>query len=152
MWARAAALGLSAVLVLGVAAPARAGSSVSAQATSGAASIAMDGKGTSTTHIVKVANVTLTSDAVGGCTVNIASGALRKLGDTTSVAIQVVLVGHDVSAPSGDAFTAAAGDAYLYSTGAAGTFVVDLYIKYRPAALQDPGSYVATVALAVVDN
>lgn len=140
-----------ATLLLGTPAHALAAPSVSAQATAGANGLALEGMGSASTHIVKVADVLVSTDAANGCTLSITSGSLTKAGGTP-IAFQVVLVADGVSPPSASEFPAESGTAYTFATTAAGTVAKDLYIKYLPASLQDPGPYTASIALNVVNN
>jgi hypothetical protein len=148
---RASVTGLAAVLMLG-APRAIASSAVTVQSTAGATTLELDGRGSASTHIVKIAEVSLTTDAATGMTVAITSGSLAKLDGSTPVSFRVVLVDRAASPPSAAAFTTQSGTPYLFSTSAAGSVEKDAYIKYTPAALQDPGAYAASVAIDVVDN
>jgi hypothetical protein len=149
--ARVQLTGLAALL-LGAAAPASAGSAVTAQSSAGTSSLELDGRGTASTHIVKIAELSLSSDASVGLTLTITSGSLAKADGSTPVTFQVVLVNRAAQAPASAAFTTASGTPYLFSTHSAGTVEKDIYIKYAPAARQDPGSYSASVDLDVMDN
>jgi hypothetical protein len=143
--------GIAAVLVLD-ARPAIASSAVTVQTTAGATSLELDGRGSASTHIVKIAEISLTTNAASGLTATITSGSLVKLDSSTPVVFRIVLVDRDASPPSSAAFTIPSGTPYLYSTSAAGSVEKDAYIKYTPAALQDPGFYTASVEIDVVDN
>jgi len=128
-----------------------AGSAVTAQSTLGASGLVLDGRGIATTRIVKVAAISFSTDTAAGLTLTIASGSLTKAGGTP-VAFQVVLVARDAAAPSSGAFTTPSGSSYQVSTASPSTVERDLYIMYRAAALQDPGTYSATIDLDVFDN
>lgn len=139
--------------VFGLAAPmsrASADSSVAVEAMAGAMDLVMDGGGSAATHIVKVATVLIWGDGPGGFTLTVGSGGLTKTGGA-AVPFQVALVAHESGAPASSAFTIPSGALYTFTTGP-GTFSKDLYIKYRSAALQDPGEYGASIELDVVDN
>jgi len=142
---------LAAVLVLGGRGPAFATSSVTATNTAGATNLGLDGEGSASTHIVKVADLSLSTDSSSGFTLSITSGSLTKAGGTP-VPFQVALVDHNAGAPSSGAFMVASGSPYLLVTSAAGSLEKDLYIKYTPASLQDPGGYAAVIAVDIVDN
>lgn len=144
-------VGIATALVL-AGAPARASSSVTAQRAAGATGLDLDGRGSSATHIVKIAELSLTTDSSRGFTVTVTSGSLSKVDGSTPVSFQVVVVDRDAVAPSTAAFTTPSGTPYLFATIAAGPAEKDLYIKYTSAALQDPGSYAASVEIDVVDN
>jgi len=139
---------LAAALALGAPAPALATSSLTAQPSGGATTLGLDGEGTARMHIVKVAELSLSTDANAGLTVSVASGSLTKDGGTP-VAFQVALVDRDAIPPSSSAFSAMSG---ALVTFAAGTVAKDLYIKYTPALLQDPGAYAASIDIHVADN
>lgn len=126
--------------------------SVTVSPDAGAGALVLDGTGSSTTRIVKIADVSLWTDAAGGSIVSITPGSLTKADGRTPVPLQVVLVADGASAPLAAAFTTPAGTTYTWSSTGPGALERDLYIKYRPADLQDPGTYTASVDLDVVDN
>jgi hypothetical protein len=125
--------------------------SVVAQSTAGATNLGLDGRGSASTHIVKVADLSLSTDAADGFTLSITSGSLTKAGGAP-VAFQVALVDDNAAAPSASAFTTASGGSYMFATVAAAVIAKDLYIKYTPAPLQDPGAYAASIDIDIVDN
>jgi hypothetical protein len=102
-------------------------------------------------QIVKVADVNMSTNNEQGLTLTASSGNLSKTGGT-SIAYQVTSVADGASAPAGSAFTIASGEDYTVGTTAAGAADVDLYIKYSPASLQDPGDYAGSITLTVSDN
>jgi hypothetical protein len=130
---------------------AAAASAVTVQAAAAASTLDVDGEGSASTHVVKVADVSLTGDGANGLTVYVTGASLTSPGGQP-IAFQVLLVVDGAPAPSASDFTTPAGSTYVFSTGAPGTIGRDLYIKYTPAALQDPGAYTATIDLNVVDN
>jgi hypothetical protein len=142
---------LTAALALRAAAPAFATPAVIAQSTAGATNLALDGRGSASTHIVKVADVSLTTDATNGLTLSITSGSLVRPGGTP-VTFQVALVDDNAAPPTASAFTAASGVPYVFATSTVTAIAKDLYIKYTPAALQDPGGYAASIDIDVGDN
>jgi hypothetical protein len=143
--------GIAAALML-AGSPVLASSAVTAQRAAGATGLDLEGRGSASTHIVKIAEVSLTTDSGRGFTVTITSGSLGKADGSTPVAFQVVLVDRDALAPSAAAFTNPSGTSYLFPTTSAGPVEKDLYIKYASAALQDPGSYASSVEIDIVDN
>jgi hypothetical protein len=151
MRAPARSIYLTAALLLGGPSPAFATPAMTATATANATHLGLDGQGSASTHIVKVAALSLSTDGANGLTVSIASGSLTKAGGS-SVAFQVALVDHNATAPSAAAFMTASGGLYTFSTEVAAMVEKDLYIKYRPAALQDPGGYIASIDIQVDDN
>jgi hypothetical protein len=142
---------LVAALALSASAPAFAAPSVTAQSVAGATNLALDGVGTAVTHIVKVADLSLSTDASSGLTVWITSGSMTKVGGTP-VAFQVALVDDGAAPPASGAFTTASGASATFATLGPATVAKDLYIKYTPAALQDPGAYAASIHINAVDN
>ncbi len=146
---------LAATLVCGVTATtADAEPSVTLSTRSTAGSLHLDGDGSSTTRIVLVADVTATTLALLGYTLTIRSGALAKPEGATPIAFQVAVVGDGAAPPEASAFTAPSGSDYTYRTSLINVVPtnLDLYIKYTPRSLQDPGVYAATFALSVADN
>jgi hypothetical protein len=124
---------------------------VSVQAISGVSALDLDGEGSAALHIVKVARVSLFTDGLEGLTLAIAPAGLGKADGSTSIELQVVVVARDAAAPSAAAFTSPAGAIYtlVLPTGSSER---DLYIKYLPRVRQDPGSYNASIMLAVSDR
>lgn len=114
----------------------------------------LDGEGTAGEHIVKVANLAVVTNNEQGLTFTVSSGSLAKSGGT-SIPFQVTTVAEGGAAAT-DNFTVASGTNYTHSTGAgtvaANTKDRDLYIKYTPAALQDPGIYAGSMSVTVADN
>lgn len=137
---------------LALATPALAAPSVTAQAAPGATGLPMDGLGSASTHIVKVADISASTAASQGFTMSISSGYLTKGDGSTPISFQVALVAQGASAPSASAFTTPSGATYTFSTSSAGAVDEVLYIKYTPATLQDPGVYAAVVEIDVRDN
>ncbi len=141
----------AAAVVLGSVATAMASPSVTAHGTLNSNGLLLDGRGTTSTRIVKVAEVSAAADSPDGLTLSVSSGSLTK-GSGTPIAFQVVLVARDAMAPSSGSFLTPTAGVLTSSSSAAGTVELDLYIKYRAASLQDPGFYAATVDFDVVDN
>lgn len=119
--------------------------------TSGAAALALDGSAANVEQIVKVADVDMATNNEQGLTLTASSGSLTKAGGT-SIAFQVTSVADAAVAPATGDFLIASGSDYTVSSNAAGDYKQDLYIKYTPAALQDPGSYAGNITLSVVDR
>jgi hypothetical protein len=120
-------------------------------ATANVNNLTMDGAGSSTIRIVKVANLSLSTINAQGFTLSVTSGSLTKAGGSP-IPFQVALVGDEVTAPTAAAFTVSSGGTLLHSTNIAGAQDVDLYIKYQSANLQDPGAYSASMNLNIIDN
>ena len=125
--------------------------SISVSATATASALPLDGEGSAGEHIVKVADLTIGTNNEQGFTLTATSGDLTKAGGS-SIAYQVTSVDDGTSAPASGDFLVASGSAYTYSTSGSGPGNQDLYIKYRPIALQDPGNYGGTITLTVADN
>lgn len=137
--------------VVSLAQPAVGLPSLSTSATSISTLLDLDGEGSATTHIVKVADISISTDYSGGLTLSLTSGSLTK-SEGSDISFQVTTVANDDSAPSSSAFTTPSGNTYTYVTQAAGAESRDVYILYTPATLQDPGNYGATINISVVDN
>jgi hypothetical protein len=101
--------------------------------------------------IVKVSDLTISTNNEQGVTLTASSGDLTKTGGT-SISYQVTSVDDGDPAPDATAFTINSGSAYTVGNSASGSFNRDLYIMYTPLALQDPGHYDATINLSVADN
>src|SRR5687768_14710462 len=103
MRARCIELTLAAAILTGSASAATAGAAVSAQSMLAASGLVLDGRGTATTRIVKVAEISFSTDTENGVTLTIASGSLTKAGGTP-VAFQVAVVPRAATAPTSGAF------------------------------------------------
>ena len=135
----------------GLSASALAAPSVSVQATSGVTALDLDGEGSASLHIVKVARVSLFTDGLEGLTLAISPAGLGKADGSTPIEFQVVIVARDAAAPSAAALSTAATTLYTLALPT-GSSERDLYIKYLPRVRQDPGTYSASVLLAVSDR
>lgn len=124
--------------------------SITSTATAGATSLDLDGDGTSSEHIVKVADLSMSTNNEQGFTLTFSGGNLTKTGGT-SIAYSVVTVADAAAAPLTGDLGWATGST-TYATSAAGDAARDLYIKYTPATLQDPGTYSGSISLSVSDN
>lgn len=121
--------------------------SITSTATAGASALNL----ASGEKIVKVSDLAMTTNNEQGLTLTASSGSLTKTGGT-SIAYQVHSVADAATAPLSADFLIASGSNYTFATAAAGDSNRDLYIKYNPAALQDPGSYAGSISLTVSDN
>lgn len=111
----------------------------------------LDGEGNASTHIVKVADLTIATENPQGLTLTMSSGELlHPAGEP--IAFQIVTVPDGASPPGTGEFTVGFGDNYSFSTTRAGTQERDIYIQYTPMPLQDPGTYRASIHLTVVEN
>jgi hypothetical protein len=99
--------------------------------------------------VVKVADVSMSTNNEQGLTLTATSGDLTKAGGTP-IPFQVTSVADGDAAPT--VFAIASGDDYTVGTSVAGADAQDLYISYSPAALQDPGAYSGSITLTVTDN
>jgi hypothetical protein len=142
---------LAALLLLAASAPAYAAPSITASATAGATSLPLDGEGSSTTRIVKVATIEMSTTLIGGFTATFTSGSLTRAdGSGTPISFQVALVNQGASPPTASAFTVPSGSTLTFSAIISITIVRrDLYIMYRSASLQDPGAYSASIDAAI---
>jgi hypothetical protein len=125
---------------------------ITSTATSVATNLTLDGEGSASTHIVKVANLELSTDDSDGLTLTISSESLTKSGGETPIPFQVTTVAAGSGSPSASDFPVSPSSNYTVSTNSAGSSSKDLYIKYTPATLQDPGAYSASISLVVTDN
>jgi len=116
-----------------------------------ATALDLDGEGTATTHIVKVADVEISTENSNGLTLTITSGTLTKFGGE-EISFQVTTVANNSNSPESSEFTVSSGDSYIYATDSATVESRDVYIRYTPQLLQDPGTYEATLELSVTDN
>lgn len=139
------------LLSLLIAKPAIATVSLVVNSTSIATALDLDGTGNSSTHIIKVADLNLSTSNLQGCTLVISSSNLSKPGGR-SIAFQITTVTDGASAPSTGGFTTPSGDAYTFSTSNAGTTDRDVYIRYTAAPLQDPGTYSASITFSSSEN
>jgi hypothetical protein len=101
--------------------------------------------------IVKVSDIAMSTNNEQGLTLSATSGNLTKTGGTT-ITFQVTSVPDGDAAPDTGDFAIATGSPYEVGTVVAGGDAVDLYIKYTPASLQDPGAYSGSIGLTVSDN
>jgi hypothetical protein len=120
--------------------------------TSNTDQLSLDGTGSSKEHIVKAADLAITTDSPNGYTLTVSSGDLNNPEQHTPIAFQVTTVMDGAAAPGAAEFTTPSGSIYSVSTESAGQADRDLYIKYSPAGLQDPGRYTASLSLVVTDN
>jgi hypothetical protein len=102
---------------------------------------------------VKVATLSIQTNNSTGYTLTVNDGVLAKAAPdaaVTPIAYQVNTANAGAAAPT----TFTAGN-HTFNSGvanAAGAGNRDLYIRYTPEALQDPGTYTATVTMTVADN
>ncbi len=122
--------------------------SVTSTATSISSNLTLDGRSSASTHIIKVADITLSTDNSTGLTLFVSAGNIVKPGGS-SIAYEVTTVSDGAAPPAGSDFSSGN---YTVSTSTSGLVNKDLYIKYTPAALQDPGNYSAAISLVVTDN
>lgn len=139
------------LLLLGVQ-PAFSLPTIISSTTSVASNLILDGKGSASTHIVKVANLELSTDGTNGFTLTISSQSLTKSGGETPISFQVTTVPAGSASPSASDFLVSPGSNYTVSTTSAGSSSKEMYIKYTPAALQDPGAYNTSISLIITDN
>lgn len=138
-------------IIASIAYPAWGLPSLSTSSTAMTTHLDLDGEGTATTHIVKVADITISTDSATGLILYVTSGSLAKV-DGADIDFQVTTVEDEAIAPSHGDFTVFSGNTYTYVTPAATAESRDVYIRYTPNPLQDPGSYSALIQLSVADN
>lgn len=125
---------------------------ITSSTTSIASNLTLDGEGSASTHIVKVANLELSTNDSDGLTLTISSESLNKSGGETPIPFQVTTVSAGSGSPSASDFPVSSGSNYTVSTSSAGSSSKHLYIKYTPATVQDPGAYNTSISLVVTDN
>ena len=108
------------------------------------------GAGSASQHIVKVADISTTTNNEAGLTLTATSGALTPLVGT-AIDFQVAATADSVAAVIGD-FTFASGIDFVDATIPAGTVLLDLSIMYTPLDFQSPGAYDGQIDLTVSDN
>ena len=124
---------------------------ITSVATGPASALVLDGLGTAPTdHIVKVADLAISTNNATGYELTVSSGDLTNETGETPISYQVTTVGDELEAPT--TFNTPSGDIYTVASGAAGSVPQDLYIKYTPAEFQDAGLYGAEITLNVTDN
>ncbi|MGB3205927.1 MAG: hypothetical protein WBB28_13135 [Crinalium sp.] len=122
--------------------------SLTSTATSIASNLVLDGRGSASTHIIKVADISLTTDNSTGLSLFVSAGNITKPGGS-SIAYEVTTVADGLAPPVASDFSSGN---YTVSTSTSGQVNKDLYIKYTPATLQDPGNYSGAISLLVTDN
>jgi hypothetical protein len=102
--------------------------------------------------IVQVADLAIITNSENGFTLSASSGSLTKAGGT-AIPFQVHTVLSGAQAPVSGAFVVDSGDDNTsFGSVDEGSVDGDLYIKYTPATLQDPGSYSGSINLLITDN
>ena len=145
-------IGLLTCLALTGIQPTFAESSVVVDVISSANSLPLDGEGSSLTRVVKVSTLTLATNSDKGFTITISSGSLTKASQETPIPYQVMTVTSGDNPPSSGDFTVASGNNYTFTTNQSGLQNRDLYILYTSASLQDAGTYLANITIAIADN
>jgi hypothetical protein len=107
---------------------------------------------TPTERIVKVADIAMTTNNATGLTLTADSGNMTTTGGATPIAFLVQTVVDAAAPPVSVLFVIASGDDYTVGSVAAGNLNNDLYIRYEPAPVQDPGVYAGSINLTVSDN
>jgi hypothetical protein len=102
-------------------------------------------------EIVQVADLQISTSAPNGLKLSISPNSLNK-NDGTPIPLQFLVVPDGSNQPSAASFIAPAITTYEYTLGAAGSQNLDLYVKYTPGLLQDPGNYTSVMELSVADN
>lgn len=147
MWKKGALGCLALSLIMG--APALATPVLSVNEVTGFDNLPLDGEGSASEHIIHVADVSVSTVAPNGYTLSISSGSLEKTGGQ-SISFQVTAVDNNASAPASGDFNISSGNSYTICETAAQD--LDIYVKYQPAVLQDPGNYTHSVTITAEDN
>lgn len=108
---------------------------------------------TGTETIAKIADLSMETNNSTGLTLTVNAGTVTN-GDSETMPFEVLILEDGASTPATTAFSAGT---QTYNSGGANASgasigLRDLYIKYKPAALQDPGTYSGTVTVTVADN
>ena len=111
----------------------------------------LDGEGSASTHTVKIADISVSTTNISGYTLTITSGDITKV-NGQDIAYQVVTVNDGDSSPT--VFPIDSGQNYEVCTSIANVSadLLDVYIRYTPASLQDPGTYSETISITAIDN
>ncbi len=147
MWKQGALGCLILSLIMG--APAFATPVLSVNEVAGFDNLPLDGEGSASEHIIHVVDVNVSTAEPNGYTLSISSGSLGKSGGQ-NISFQVMAVDNNASSPSSGDFNIASGNSYIICETAAKD--LDIYVKYQPAALQDPGNYTHSVTITAEDN
>lgn len=131
--------------------PAQAVPTLTTTPTINAGQLDLDGEGNASTHVVKVADIEISTDSGSGLTLTISSGDIARVGGQP-ISFQVTTVADNASPPSSGDFSIPSGNDYTYATAAAVTENRDVYIRYTPLSFQDPGHYSNSIDLSVIDN
>lgn len=108
--------------------------------------------GTQSTQIIKVGTITLSSNSANGFTLTIISNNIAKPDGGSPIAFQVTTVAINET-PSAGYFTTEPRQNYTYiNSNANASETRDVYIKYTPASLQDPGNYSGSLNISITDN
>ncbi|WP_041739956.1 hypothetical protein [Calothrix sp. PCC 6303] len=127
--------------------------SITATSTSFATTLELTTNTTNTTRIIKVGTINISNIGANGYTLTITSGNIAKSNNNpdnpTPIPFQVTTVPSNNSQPTVGDFTTSSGSPYVFSSTIS---ALDLYIKYNPTSVQDPGNYGANINLSVADN
>jgi hypothetical protein len=123
---------------------------ISATATSTATNLPIIDTG-SNTEILQVANLQVSTNASNGLKLTITPKSLNKTGGA-QIPIQFLAIPSGNTQPNPTDFTTPATTNYEYTISTSGSADLDLYIKYTPGQLQDPGNYTTDLELSVADN
>lgn len=147
MWKKGALGCLALSLIIGT--PALATPLLSVNEVAGFDNLPLDGEGSASEHIIHVVDVSVSTTEPNGYTLSISSGSLAKIGGQ-NISFEVTAVDNNASVPSSGDFNTASGNSYEICETAAKD--LDIYIKYQPLALQDPGNYTHSITIAAEDN
>ncbi|MEY2978722.1 MAG: hypothetical protein ACO3NK_03840 [Prochlorotrichaceae cyanobacterium] len=131
--------------------PSLANPSITLSPTSIAGNLDLDGEGSASSHIVKVADLEFSTTNQSGCTLNVTSGRITKV-NGEDIDYQITTVADGSSAPAQNDFTVSSGDNYTLVVNDTSLISRDVYILYTPGIFQDPGLYSSSVNVSVSDN
>lgn len=140
-----------AIFSLLVASPVRANPSLDIVAVPGIGSgLTLHGEGSTALEIRKVATVTVSTLSLLGYTLTVSSGAIQKPLGGPDIPYQILAVNAGAPQPQSSDFTVSSGNNFARCSLT--PLTLDVYIKYTPAVLQDPGNYNATINLEAKNN
>ncbi|NEQ55556.1 MAG: hypothetical protein F6K11_36485, partial [Leptolyngbya sp. SIO3F4] len=119
--------------------PVQAMPALSTTPTIDAGQLDLDGEGSASTHVVKVADIAISTDSGSGLTLTISSGDIDRV-DSQPISFQITTVADNAAPPNSGDFSTLSGNNYTYTTNSAGAENRDVYIRYTPRAFQDPGN------------
>lgn len=126
-------------------------STATLSATPAAAALQLGGTGRALTQIVKVADLTISTDSPGGCAVTVSTRALTNRDGETPIALEVLAVLDGAPAPIAADFSASSAGTHTFRIRSAGMQLFDIYIRFSSRRQQDPGTYSSSLIIHATD-